>query len=125
MQSEDIDKVARLQGVKSALRRPFAAGGFVVAIALVGFFAVRGNVFMTYWANPGHHDTQIRGWMTPRYVAHRFDLSDAVLYRAFGQAEMPGPRRTLTQIAASRGVAVQTLIDQINRARETYAGDGQ
>lgn len=55
----------------------------------------------------------IAPWMTPRYVSHSWDIPREAMMDILG-LEPPGPgRRTLADIAADRGIAVEDYILRI------------
>ena len=65
---------------------------FVAALALTALFTIRAAVFAVYWTDPAHRDQAIEGWMTPRYVAHSWDLPRDVVGEALGLDPGGGPR---------------------------------
>ena len=96
--------LARLWRRRRGLTLAFAA-----AVALTVFFGVRMVVFTVYWSDPDHRDQAIAGWMTPRYIAHSWDVPPEVVGRALGLTPEPGRGRTMAEIAAERGQSVAAL----------------
>ncbi|MCG6902635.1 MAG: hypothetical protein LJE68_08140 [Rhodobacter sp.] len=98
-------------------RHPLLASGFMLALAMTAFFAIRTVFFVVYWADPAHRDQALQGWMTPGYVAHSWDVPKDLLAETLGiPAERTGQRRTLSDIAAGRDIALPVLIDLLNDA---------
>lgn len=85
------------------------AAGFALALVATVVFAVRTAVFWVYWSDPAHRDQGLEGWMTPRYVAHSWGVDRDVVGGALGLAPGGGPRMTLAEIAADRGVPLAEL----------------
>lgn len=55
----------------------------------------------------------VASWMTPRFVAHSWDIPRETMMTILG-LEPPGPgRQTLEDIAAQKGVAVEAYIAEI------------
>ncbi|MBF9031960.1 hypothetical protein HKCCE3408_16295 [Rhodobacterales bacterium HKCCE3408] len=110
------------------LRRAWAAApgltaGFAVCVLVAGFFAVRTVLGVIYWADPGHRDQPIAGWMTPRYVAMSWDVPPEVVGEALGltrDAGRPGP---LEEIAAARGTSVEALATELQAAIDAYRAE--
>ncbi|WP_323771889.1 hypothetical protein [Antarctobacter sp.] len=96
---------------------PLLSGAFVLACAFTLFFAGRFVMGAIFWADPAHRDVPPAPWMTPRFVAHSWHLppdlvADAL---ALSQDRREG-RITLGQLAAERGVPVETLIAELETA---------
>ncbi|MEC3862055.1 hypothetical protein VK792_12235 [Mesobacterium sp. TK19101] len=90
---------------------------FVLAVATTGFFAVKLVIATVYWSDPAHRDQHIEGWMTPGYIAHSWNVPPEVIGTELGLQPGGTPKRiTLDDIARERGVAVDTLIQQIEAA---------
>ena len=93
---------------------------FVLALALMLFFALRTVVSTIYWSNPARRDLAIEGWMTPGYVARSWRIERDVVAEALGL--VPGERRvSLAELAAERGVPLSeieaALLEAIAAAR--------
>jgi hypothetical protein len=87
---------------------------FVMASVLAVVFIGRTIGFYAYWAT--HKQVPIEEWMTIGYIARSYDIDRGVLRETLGlNADQPD-RRTLAQIAASRGMTVGMLIDMIEEA---------
>ncbi|MGG7643993.1 hypothetical protein ACQ5SP_04180 [Rhodovulum sp. YNF3179] len=107
-------------------RRRGLAIAFVAAVALTLFFGMRMVIFAVYWSDPDHRDQAIAGWMTPRYVAHSWDVPPEVVGRALGLTPEPGRGRTIAEIAAARGQSVETLGTTLEAAIAAHRdGPGQ
>ena len=89
---------------------------FAGALLLVAFFAVRLAFFSIYWSDPVRRDAVIEGWQTPGYVAMSWKVPRPVVAEALGLAEGDHPRQNLDDIATERGVALDTLIAEIEAA---------
>jgi hypothetical protein len=93
-------------------RHPIACAGFVAALAVIAFFAARFVAFSLYWADPAHREQPIEPWMTPRYIAHAWDLPAEEVMEALGVAARPDARPTLKEIARDRGVPVELVLEE-------------
>jgi hypothetical protein len=91
------------------------------ALAFTLFFAVRVAVFAIYWSDPAHRDQAVAGWMTPRYIAHSWQVPPSVVADALQLAPArTGRPPTLESIAAARGVAVEDLSAEVQAAIVRY-----
>ena len=90
---------------------------FALALLLTLFFALRTVVHALYWSNPAHLNRPLEPWMTPRYIARSYDLTDAELdglLRGIGIDPDALPfRPTLKRIARERGLPVSELIARL------------
>jgi len=94
--------------------------GFVVALALTLFFAARVISDAVYWSDPRHTDQQIEGWMPLGYIARSWDVPRDVVYEAVEIRPDERRWRRLERVAEARDVPVQTLIDRIGLAIQTF-----
>ena len=102
-------------------RRPWALAAFALSLALALFFAARTILFVVYWSDPAHRDAQIAGWMTPRYVAHSWQVPPGVIAEALAlEQNGTGRRMTLAQLAQDRGLTLDALIADIAHAIEAH-----
>lgn len=92
-------------------RQRWAVIGLGLALLAAAVFAVRLAIFALYWSDPAHREVPVEGWMTPGYVAHAHGLDRFALREAMGLE--PGTRATLEDIAAARGVPVETVIAEV------------
>lgn len=92
-------------------------GGFLLALAVMAFFAIRTVLFWIYWADPAHRNQAIEPWMTPRYVAHSWHVPPEVVGRALGLVP-GGGRITLGEIAARDGVSLEEIARRVIAAIE-------
>ncbi|MBD3677060.1 MAG: hypothetical protein HUJ27_01505 [Rhodobacteraceae bacterium] len=89
------------------------------------FFAIRLTVFTIYWSDPDHRDQPIAGWMTLRYVVHSWDVPPEVVAGALSlEMDGTGRRVTLEELGARRGVSVQELARDLDRAIREYRESG-
>ncbi|MFZ5750323.1 MAG: hypothetical protein ACOY5U_04580 [Pseudomonadota bacterium] len=93
-------------------RHRIALLAFVAASSVMLFFLTRLIVSTVYWSDPAHRDQRLEGWMTPRYVARSWGLAPDALREGLGLAPQGGPV-TLEQIAASRGVPLAQVLDEV------------
>jgi len=93
-----------------------AATAFVVALIVALFFAARLAYFWVYWSDPSHRNQPIEDWMTVGYVARSYGVPRDKLAEAIALNPTPGERRTLSQLAAERGVATDTLKTELRQA---------
>ncbi len=99
---------------------PVLTPAFLLAAALTVMFTIRTVAFTIYWANPAHRDQPIEPWMTPRYVAHSWDLPPERVAAALGLE--PGSARglSLAEIAASGGLSLEEIEQRIRAAAAAY-----
>ncbi|MBV1868988.1 MAG: hypothetical protein KUG69_13955 [Marinosulfonomonas sp.] len=109
----------------SFARHPVLSSGFLLALALVIFFAVRSVVALIYWADPEHRDQPIQGWMTPRYVVQSWQLPPEVMIEVLNAGPMPGRRLTLREIADDQGISVNDLATRITAAINAHRAAAQ
>lgn len=93
-----------------------AATAFIVALIVALFFAARLAYFFIYWSDPAHRNQPIEDWMTVGYVARSYDVPRDKLAEAIALKPTPGQRRTLSQLAAERGVTTETLKTELRQA---------
>jgi hypothetical protein len=87
--------------------------GFVLALAVMVFFAVRSIAFWVYWADPAHRNQDIQAWMTPRYVAHSWHVPPEFVGEALGLKPGSG-RTTIGEVAATLpDVSIEELIARL------------
>lgn len=89
--------------------------GFVLALAVMLFFAVRTTLFWIYWNDPAHRNQAIEPWMTPRYIAHSWDVPPKVVGDALG-LEPGGPRITMADLAARDGIGLDEIVAKVMAA---------
>jgi len=94
--------------------------GFVLALALTLFFAVRTVVSAVYWSNPANRDQPLQGWMPLGYVARSWDVPREVLGEALSITPDGAPRRNLEMIADQEGVPLNELIARLTTAITTF-----
>ncbi len=102
-------------------RHRFLFAAFIVAIAVTVFFAARLLFFTVYWSDPAHRGQPLEGWMTPRFVAHSYDLSPEIVRDVLELDAVDGERRTLAEITETSGLTlgeIQRRIDAVARAHE-------
>jgi hypothetical protein len=88
---------------------------FLAAAALALFFGMRAILFGLYWSD--HRDEALAGWMTPRYVAMSWDVPPEIVGDALALPhDGTGRRITLSEIAQSRGVSVETVAADVAAA---------
>lgn len=96
---------------------PYLTGAFLLAFAFTLFFGVKFIMGAIYWADPAHRDVPPAPWMTPGFVAHSWHLPPEVVSEALNvPRESKNGRLTLDQLAAQRGVPVETLIADLETA---------
>lgn len=98
--------------------RPILTSAFVLAAALMVFFAGRIAVRTLYWANPAHHNQTLAPWMTVGYIARSWDVKPTDLDAL---AKLPPPTikghpQPLIEIARDRGVPTAQLITEVQAA---------
>lgn len=98
--------------------RPYLVSSFLLACVVTLFFGVRFVSKLVYWADPAHHEQTVQGWMTVGYVARSWDLDAREIDEVAGLPlpKVKGHPQPLSEIAADRGVPVETVIDAVERA---------
>ncbi|MFZ9200377.1 MAG: hypothetical protein ACO22Z_13670 [Paracoccaceae bacterium] len=102
-------------------RHPFLALGFVLALALTIFFALRIAMGALIWSPSA--TGPLEGWMTVGYVAQVRDVPRTVLAQAIGIAPGSHPRQSLQRLAQERGESLDALIARLEAASAQYHGD--
>lgn len=97
-------------------RHPILTTAFVLALALTLGFAGRFVAQVVYWSNPAHQNQQVQAWMTVGYIARSWQVEGPDLGLEAGLPPPDGGPRTLTRIAADRGVPVAQIIAQVETA---------
>lgn len=103
-------------------RNRLLSAAFVLALVVTAFFAGRLLVSYVYWSDPAHRQPVIEGWMTPRYVAHAYELPPEVVRSALGLEPGAGRRRTLAEIAEDSGQSLDALRRRIEEAARAHHG---
>ncbi|WP_300513492.1 hypothetical protein [Aliiroseovarius sp.] len=104
------------------LKRMWAAAPVatvVLGLALVVslLFVLRMTAFGIYWNDPARRDQAIQPWMTPRYVAHSWQVPPDVLMEALELEGPPGMGPTsLRDVAERLGMPVEALILRLEQA---------
>ena len=103
---------------------------FALALAAVLWFGVQTLTHALYWSDPAHRDQALAGWMTPRYVAHSYQIPPEVFGPAlFLNRDAPPRRLTMDEIAAENGVTLDELQARIDAAvvawRDAHPVPGQ
>jgi hypothetical protein len=98
--------------------------GFVLAVALTLFFAIRAVVFSLYWTDPAHRDEAIAGWMTPRYIAYSWEVPPEVIGEALGlQPDGNSRRMTIGEYARETGTSVEDVAARLTGAITAYRAE--
>lgn len=98
---------------------------FITALVVTVFFAARLLVFTLYWADPAHHDQPLEGWMTPRYIAHSYELPTGVVRDLLELEGANGKRRTLEEIVKTSDLTLEEIQRRVDRARASRGSEGQ
>jgi len=98
---------------------------FSLALVVTIFFALRTVVFVIYWSDPAHRNQPLEGWMTPRYIAYSYDLTDEQMTAVMGDVPELGRRPTLERIADARGLTMAQLIKELNANIQSSRGAGE
>ena len=112
--------------VRNLLRKHrFLFIAFVAALVVTVFFGVRLLVSSLYWPDPDQHDQPVKGWMTPRYVAHSYDLPPGTVREALELEDLDGERRTLADITETSSLNLEEIQRRVNDAVRSHEGGGQ
>lgn len=96
--------------------RPWLTTAFVLACAVTVFFAVRLVVQAVYWQT--HQDVPVKPWMTVGYVARSWGVDPREIDALTGLPlpVVKGHPQPLREIARDRGVPVEEIITEVERA---------
>ena len=106
---------------------PIALTGFMLATVITVFFLFRLAVQTIYWSDPAHQHLAPQPWMTVGYVARSWGIAPEDLVDAAG---LPPPRHlhghplSLAEIAAGRGIPVDTLVSTLQAAIDKLRAGG-
>ena len=101
-----------------------ALSAFVLALWLLGYFAVQTISSTIYWMDPAHQDQALAGWMTPRYVQQSYKLPPDLLGAALFMIKGETPRRqSLDTIAANNGLTMDELQVRIDTATAAWRAE--
>lgn len=98
---------------------------FITALVVTAFFAARLLVFSLYWSDPAHHDQPVEGWMTPRYVAHSYQLPSEVVRDVLELDAVDGEPRTLAEITETSDLTLEEIQRRIDETVRSRQGSGQ
>lgn len=97
---------------------------FFAVLCAVLFFGAKTITSAIYWMDPAHQDQDIAPWMTPRYVAHSYQLPPEVLGPAlFLDKDAQPHRMSLGKIAADNGMTLEDLQMRIDAAAEKWRAE--
>ena len=91
---------------------------FAFAVLGTMFFGVRLVMFTVYWSDPSHRAQPPEAWMTPRYIAHSWDMAPEDVADILGITARTGSRPTLQTIAADRGIPLPEFLAQLQATLE-------
>lgn len=95
--------------------------GGATVLALV--FAVRLFMAILHW-NAAATNPELAGWMTPRFVAHAWDVPPEVILDSLTLApDGTGRRITLEELAQTRSTPLPMLLDQLQAVIDTYRAE--
>lgn len=96
--------------------RPVLTTAFLLACAVTVFFAVRLVVQAVYWRT--HQDVAVEPWMTVGYVARSWgvDPREIDALTDLPLAVVKGHPQPLREIARDRGIPVEEIIAEVERA---------
>lgn len=104
-------------------QRPLVAA-FAIAIALALFFVAGEVRSIRRLQDTPDTDPPIAGWMTPRYVAHSWQIPPEVIAETLSlEQDGSGRRLTLRDLADTRSIPVDELIRQLDEAISRYRAD--
>mgnify|MGYP000844098775 CR=1 FL=1 len=99
------------------------AGILALTLLAAAGFGVRLGLSWYHWSQPGSHDQPLQGWMPLGYVGRSWQVPPEVLQGIAGVQPGDG-RRTLQSIAEARGIALDTLITEIETAIQLWRAQG-
>jgi len=102
---------------------PVATVMLFASLVVIAFFSVRIATNWVYWNDPAHRDQVIAGWMTPRYVAHSWQIPPEQIGAVLGVTRGDGKPQSLELIARARGVPTETLIAELHAAIQAHRAE--
>jgi hypothetical protein len=112
--------VIRLLRRAWAEQRPLLLA-FVAALGLTLVFAIAEVRLVERWSDRAGRDPALAGWMTLRYVAHSWNVPPEVITGALALERPPsGKRITLSDLAAARGVPLDSLTATLQTAIDRH-----
>ncbi len=118
--------MAQPKGLLQSMRRaPILMLALVLAVLLTWFFALRLTGSARIWtASPA--DPPIASWMTPRYVAHAWQVPPEVIADALAlEQDGTGRRVTLEALAEARGTEPDDLAATLTAAIARHRREAQ
>lgn len=96
----------------------------VFALALVLALVASLHLGQTLWRLGTAGDTAraVADWMTPRYIAHHFDIGKEDLARALALRPGEEPNLTLAELARRAGIPPDQMIARVEALRPAPAG---
>ncbi len=95
---------------------PLASAILGLALIAAAWFAVRGIAFWIYWNDPAHQFQEVRGWMTPGYIAQSWDVPIPVVRDAIGLENGDHRIGAIDRYAVREGLSTDALIAEIEAA---------
>ena len=97
--------------------------GFCLALVMMFYFLGRTVFSGFYWADPTHRDQPVQAWMTPRYIAHSWNVPVDTILEANGltRGQFDHPT-SLAEISRLTGIPEETLIAQTKAAIAQHRG---
>ena len=100
---------------------PIATGILVLALVAALFFGTRLALFWYFHPPMAEREQPVAAWMTPRYVARSWRVPREVILEALQLQQPPqGGPVSLAEIAEQRGVPVEQVIADLERAIATF-----
>lgn len=100
---------------------PVVTGVLAFALVAALFFGTRLALFWYHHPPSAEREQPVAAWMTPRYVARSWRVPREVILGALQlQQPLEGGPVSLAEIAEQRGVPVDRVIADLERAITTY-----
>lgn len=103
-------------------RHPLFTSAFMVMGVITLFLAVRLVFSLAYWS--AHRDLPVEAWMPLGYIARSHSISVEEMRQMVDLPANIRDRRPIGDIAASRGIAANELIEKVEAAIERYKESG-
>lgn len=95
--------------------------GFFVSSGLALYFGFTFMADAIYFNDPRHQDSDLQGWMTPRYIMLSYDIPMPLVLDALGLDEsVLGQGLRLENIATNQGDTLSELTEKIREVAENY-----
>ena len=102
------------------VEQKWACLGFFLSIITAVFISATYLADAIYFDDPRHQNVELRAWMTPRYVAHSYDLPRNVLLNILEIQPETNFTKGMDTIAENLGLTLEELTVKVKTEAEVY-----